>query len=220
MSPLAQRVRLARATASGGASACLGIAAHTAAGGAPPSPLVLLTTTTLLVRLAHGLAGRRRPLPAVLGWLALSQLALHVTFALSSHPVGGRHRHTLAPVELLVERDGHGLAAVAPMTAAHLLAVLIIGLLLHRAESVIWAADALREILPAAAARLAGQLAAAAMWLRRRMAALCTVATTPSRADVARLAGVPPIRPQELPLGRAARRRGPPTVRHRPLPAV
>jgi hypothetical protein len=184
-----------------------------------PPPALVVVAAALLVRLAYGLAGRRRGLPAVLAGLTCSQLALHITFELGAHAAAGHHHtHVLSPAELLLERDGHGLAGAGPMTAAHLVAVLITGLLLYRAERIVWAAEALRSTLPKAAARLVGPLTVAAARLRRLLAAMATGAGAPAPrpAGCYRLAGPAPAGPRDLPVGRRARRRGPPGAAPRP----
>jgi hypothetical protein len=211
----ARTARLLRATAAGGASLCLGVAAHVAAGGGPPGLPLVAVAGALLVRLAYGLAGRRRGLPTMLAGLVCSQLALHVAFTLSGHSsVGGAglHRHELAPAALLLERDGHGLAGPVLMVVAHLVAVVLTALLLHRADTVIWAAGALRATLSRAAAGLVGPFARTAARLRRLLISLTAGRPAPQRPRAGGLLGgcLPPPRPRTVPLGRAARRRGPP----------
>jgi hypothetical protein len=213
-----------RGAVAGGASASLAVAAHTAAGGAPPPGWLVVVTAALFVRLACGLAGRRRALPALVGWLGCSQLVAHVAFTLANHPAiggSGHHHHVVTPVELVVELDGVSGTGAALMALAHLGAVAATGVLLHRADALLWAAVAVRTALPKAAARLVGPLAAVATRLRRRLAhtaASCrpVIASPTGRA----LTTAPPARPREHPLGRAARRRGPPALDAIRLPAT
>jgi hypothetical protein len=195
----------------------LAVAAHSAAGAAPPPGWLVLAAGVLFVRLAYGLAGRRRGLAAVLGWLTCSQLLAHAAFVLANHPTGGgsgHHHHVLRPTELLVELDGSTWARAAAMVLAHLAAVIATGLLLHRADRLLWAAAMLRATLPRAAARIVGPLAAAAARLRRRLVLAATAdEASGSRPDDRSLTSAPPVRPRAQPVGRSARRRGPPAGR-------
>ena len=212
ISPRARPVRLLRATAAGGGSACLGVAAHVAAGGRAPGVVLCVVAGALLVRLAYGLTGRRRGLPAIVGALAGSQLALHVAFTVNGHATAaGDHHHELTPAELFVERDGHGLTGPILMIVLHLAAVLLTALLLHHADRMIWATDALHGAVTQAAPRLVAPFAVAASRLRRALARLTAGCLAPSLPTVGfRAARTTPPRPRSVPLGRAARRRGPP----------
>lgn len=195
----------------------LAVAAHTAAGGFPPPGWLVVAAGALFVRLAYGLAGRRRGLAAVLGWLTCSQLMAHASFVLATHPASdgaGHHHHVLRPVELLVELDGSSWTRAAAMVLAHVAAVLGTGLLLHRADRLLWAAAALRIALPRAAAAIVAPLVAAAARLRRRLAlAALDRPAAARRAHDRSLTSAPAGRPRARPLGRAARRRGPPSDR-------
>ncbi|WP_052710901.1 hypothetical protein [Pseudofrankia sp. DC12] len=208
--PAAGPTRLVRAVVAGGSSVSLAVGAHTAASGQPPPAWLVLAAGALFVRLAWGLARRRRGLAAVLGLLTCSQLAAHVAFVLASHPVGAGHHHVLRPTELLLEQDGSTWTRAAFMVLAHLAALLGTGLLLHRADRLLWAAATLRTALPRAAARIVGPLVAAAARLRRLMVLAATDGDADGRLDVGSLASRPPVRPRTHPVGRAARRRGPP----------
>ncbi|MBL7491768.1 hypothetical protein [Frankia sp. AgW1.1] len=192
----------------------LAVAAHTAAGAAPPPGWLVLAAGALFVRLAYGLAGRRRGLAAVLGWLTCSQLLAHAAFVLANHPTGGgsgHHHHVLRPTELLVELDGSTWAGAAAMVLAHLAAVIATGLLLHRADRLLWAAAALRTTLPRAAARLVGPLAAAAARLRRLLVLAATAdEANGSRSDDRNLTSAPPVRPRAQPVGGGGPGGGPP----------
>jgi len=216
--PATGGTRLVRAVVAGGASASLAVAAHTVAGGIAPPGWLAAATGLLFIRLAYGLAGRRRGLPAVLGWLAFSQLTAHVTFALADHSATGagsaHHHHMLRPAELLVELNGAGWTRAAAMTLAHLAAVVATGVLLHRADTLLWAAAALRTALPRTAARILAPVAAAAARLRRLLALAATgLEPALGRPGTRPRTGTPPVPLAEQPVGRAARRRGPPAAR-------
>ncbi|OHV39599.1 hypothetical protein BCD49_11160 [Pseudofrankia sp. EUN1h] len=221
--PTAPGVRLVRAVVAGGASTSLGVAAHAAAGGAPPAGVLVVVAGALLIRLAYGVAGRRRGLPAVLVALAGSQLGLHVAFVLSGHRAANpEHHHVVAPAELLAYGGGHYLASSWLMILAHLVAVVVTGALLHRAEKVLWAVATLRATSGHLTARVLGPLAGAVALLRRLLARAITALPAAMNAGVpARSAwsATPPVSPRDAPVGRAARRRGPPVSRGALTPA-
>ncbi|MCP2093460.1 hypothetical protein LV78_001414 [Actinosynnema pretiosum] len=114
-------------------STSLGLAAHGAAGGeavelAPALPLLLLTASA-----GTALAERRRGPWSVVGALVLAQVGQHAVLALASH----RHHG-----------PGLGLDPLA-MAAAHVVAALLTGLLLARADAVLLAlAGAAARLLP------------------------------------------------------------------------
>ncbi|MDT3444982.1 MULTISPECIES: hypothetical protein [unclassified Pseudofrankia] len=218
--PAAPGVRLARAVVAGGASTSLAIAAHAAAGGAPPSAALVAAAGALLIRLAYGLAGRHRGLPTVLAALAGSQFGLHIAFVLSGHRAANpEHHHVVAPAELLAYGGEHYGAGAGFMILAHLAAVVVTGALLHRAEELLWAAAALRATLRHLTARVFGPLADAVSRLRRLLASVIVGLPPAMSAGVTAVAATPPVPPRDIPVGRAARRRGPPAPRHALTPA-
>jgi len=212
--PASGRVRLARAVVGGGATTSLAVAAHAAAGGAPPAAALVVVGGALLIRLAWGLAGRRRGLPTVLAALTGSQFGLHVTFVLSGHQAANPgHHHVVAPAELLAYGGGARWAGPGLMLAAHLAAVLVTGALLYRAEQLLWAAVAVRAGLLSTTSRVLGPLAAAADLLLRLLASMIVERLPATEARAAAAAAAPPVSLREAPVGRAARRRGPPPGR-------
>ncbi|MBX6389481.1 MAG: hypothetical protein IRZ08_10860 [Frankia sp.] len=213
--PAAGGTRMFRAVVGGGTSASLAIAAHVAGGAAPPPPWLVLVTTLLLVRLAHGFAGRPHGLPAVLAAVGCAQAGAHLAFVLGAHPASA-HGHVLTPAELVAVGSG-GLA----MSAAHAAAAGLTAVALHRADRLLWLAAALRAALPRLAAQIADRLATAVATLRLWLAAMTAAAAGCLAAEVASVGwhgGAPPIRPRTLPLGPAARRRGPPLPRLAAVP--
>ncbi|GDY31133.1 hypothetical protein [Gandjariella thermophila] len=113
----------------------LAVTAHGLAGGGWPDSGFTLLLTALLAAAGTALAGRRRGLPAILGALGASQVALHLLLTdLDPHPDAG----------------AGGMAADwRVMTAAHTVAVLLTALLLTRAEAAVFAvAAAIAALLP------------------------------------------------------------------------
>jgi len=192
------------------------VAAHVAAGGAPPSIPLIIIAAGLLTRLAYGVAARRRALPALLAALACSQFALHVAFVLSGHQATGPdHHHLVTPAELFAYSGESCWTNSGLMIMAHLVAVLATGVLLYRAEELLWAAVALRAALHRTSALVLGPLAAAAVLLRRLLTS--TIMDLPSTAGLgaAAVATAPPVSPRGAPVGRVARWRGPPAAPRR-----
>ncbi|GAA1330460.1 hypothetical protein [Saccharothrix algeriensis] len=111
--------RLARAALLAVTSAALSVAAHGAAGGDPTefAPALPLTALTALVGTA--LADRGRSPWAILAVLGAAQVGQHALLSLGDHVADG---------------PGLGFSPVA-MTAAHVVAALLTGLLLARADS-------------------------------------------------------------------------------------
>jgi hypothetical protein len=203
-----------RAFTFAGSSVCLALAAHTAAGGHRPGTILLGCAVALLTRVAYGLAGRERGLGAVLVGVGLTQLALHATFAVTSHGTG-MAAQTLLP---------RGIT----MTAAHVTAAGLVATLLSQAEHALWTAATLRVAVARfrSLSRATGLLVCAA---RRFTAALCMLLTSEgdaSRAWAAKTPGRPrPTTPAPSVslagslFARAGRRRGPPLA-HPALPAA
>ncbi|ATE51905.1 hypothetical protein [Actinosynnema pretiosum] len=125
--------RAARGSLVAVTSAALGLAAHGAAGGeavelTPVLPLLLLTASA-----GTALAERSRTPWAVVGALVAAQAGQHALLALAAHQHHG---------------PGLGLDPLA-MTAAHVVAALLTGLLLARADAVLLAlAGAAARLLP------------------------------------------------------------------------
>ncbi|ONH26799.1 hypothetical protein [Pseudofrankia asymbiotica] len=218
--PAAPGVRLARAVVAGGASTSLAVAAHTAAaGGTPPDAALVAAGGALLIRLAYGLAGRHRGLLTVLATLAGSQFGLHVAFVLSGHRAANpEHHHVVAPAELLAYGGEHYGTGAGFMILAHLAAVVITGALLHRAEEPLWAAAALRVTLRHLTARVLGPLADAVARLRSLLALMIAGLPPAMVVGVTAWAAAPPVPPRDIPVGRTARRRGPPAPCLAPTP--
>lgn len=117
-------------------SAALAVTAHVCAGGTLPNFGLTLTFAGLLAALGVSMADRQHSTPAILGTLAMSQLALHLLL----QTLAGHRRGPTVPVP---EFDP------ALMTAGHALAALLTGLLLSRAEQAVFrAAAALGLLLP------------------------------------------------------------------------
>jgi len=114
-------------------AAALAVTAHGLAGGGWPDTGFTLLLTALLAGAGTALADRRRGLPAILGALGASQLAMHLLLS-APHP----------------HQAGAGLGLQWPvMTAAHAVAVLLTALLLAKAEAAVFAvARALAALLP------------------------------------------------------------------------
>lgn len=136
LTPTRGVLRLLRGVVLATTSASLSVAAHAAAGGALPDPGTTAVITVLLTGAGVALADRRRGSRVIVGALTISQLALHAFLQLV-----GSHQH----------QNGHaGLPFDPPMMlAGHLLAAVLTGLLLARAEHALFvAAKFLRMILP------------------------------------------------------------------------
>ncbi|WP_322781135.1 hypothetical protein [Frankia sp. Cas4] len=199
--------RLARASTFAGSSVCLAVAAHTAADGHRPSSMLVVCAFGLLTRIAYGLAGRERRSIAVLAGIGLTQLALHVTFALTSHGAGMAGEAVLA--------DGMTMAVAHVSTAA------LVAAMLAMAERGLWNAASLRAAVAGARARTR----AAAVLLRavRWFAATLVIPVSGPMLDARpsarrhgsdRSAGfMPPVAVAGALFVRAGRRRGPPLVR-------
>ncbi len=172
--------RLGRAVTFASSSVCLAWAAHVAGGAQRPAATIMISAFLLLTRIAYGLGDRERHLPLLVAGVAGTQVLLHITFALTL-----AHPHT--------HRAG-GCSVEARMVFAHGLAAACVAVLLRRAERVLWSASGLRpHPVLFRLFRPAGSLA------------------------VPSIPPVPPIdvrrrapRPHTRPLGRSARRRGPP----------
>ncbi len=196
-----------------GSSVCLAVAAHTAAGGHRPSAAVFLTAFGLITRIAYGLAGRERHVTAVLAGVALTQIALHATFAIMSHDTITSHGAGMAPGAVL--HDG------VAMTAVHSIAAGLVAGMLSRAEKGLWSTAVLR--LAVVRFRMLSRSAGLLFQAARRFAAMLSLLLTIGPDGVRAAAGMPgryspAVSAPSASIGgrlfvRAGRRRGPPSVR-------
>lgn len=151
--------RLLRSSIIASTSLCLASAAHTAAGGTLPEPLIF-TAMIALTLLASTVVSRWKLGPvSILGILALSQLSLHQCFEwFAFSPMTGasstphQHQHGSALAELPAMLPAHSAhsadSAGLGMLLAHVIATIIVGLMVARGESVLWAlGDWLRPLL-------------------------------------------------------------------------
>lgn len=117
-------------------AASLSVAAHAAAGGSLPDPVTTAIVTALLVGAGTALADRRRGPFTIVGALGLTQLTLHLFLQLSGSHQGHQGHHGL-PFDPAV------------MVAGHLLAAVVTGLVLARAEQALFVvARVLALVLP------------------------------------------------------------------------
>ncbi|WP_322762594.1 hypothetical protein [Frankia sp. Cr2] len=199
--------RLARASTCAGSSVCLAVAAHTAAGGHRPSSTLVVCAFGLLTRIAYGLAGRERRFIAVLAGVGLTQLALHVTFALTSHRSG------MAGDAVLADS--------AAMTVAHISTAALVAAMLAMAERGLWNAASLRAAVAGARARTraAAVLLRAVRWFAATLVIPVSGPMLDSRPSARRhgsdrSAGfMPPVAVAGRLFVRTGRRRGPPPIR-------
>ncbi|MFJ6670447.1 hypothetical protein ACIQMJ_04985 [Actinosynnema sp. NPDC091369] len=125
--------RLARAVLLAVTSAALSATAHGAAGGSVTEFAPALPLTLLVAFAGTALAERGRRPWSVLATLGVAQLGQHALLTLGHHAADG---------------PGLGFSPTA-MTAAHVVAALLTGLLLARADAVLHAlADAVARLLP------------------------------------------------------------------------
>ncbi|MCM3882997.1 hypothetical protein [Frankia sp. R82] len=229
--------RLGRAATFAASSVSLAWVAHVTGGAGRPGLVVTAVAFGLLTRLAFGLGSRERGLPALLFGVAAAQLALHVAFRLAqphtsvaqaarTDPVTagfdlpgmgmpGMHHvpgmgmagmHHAGGVDMAGAAHLAGLPALltSQMLLAHAVAALVVAVSLRRAERLLWCVRSLAStsLVRRLFERIAG-------WSQR------LVGKVPARPPTLRAAspGFSP-RPHTRPLGRAARRRGP------PLPAL
>ncbi|MFE9744210.1 hypothetical protein ACFYOT_04840 [Saccharothrix saharensis] len=138
--------RLARAVLLAVTSAALSVTAHGAAGGSVTEFAPALPLTLLVAFAGTALAERGRRPWSVLATLGVAQLGQHALLNLGHHAADG---------------PGLGFGPTA-MTAAHVVAALLTGLLLARADAVLHAlADAVTRLLPLLPAPVAP---AGALW--------------------------------------------------------
>ncbi|WP_225438137.1 hypothetical protein [Candidatus Frankia nodulisporulans] len=213
--------RLGRAAAFATSSVSLAWVAHAVGGGGRPGLVVTVLAVGILTRLAFGLAGRERGLPALSCGVAGAQVALHLAFGLVAP-----HTHAVQPAlgdpatAAGTAPGGLGMAGMdmpaaahavclglltSRMLLAHVLAALLVAVLLRRAERVLWCVGSL-----ASASLARGPFERIAGW-----SVVPLAGGVPARPPVLR--AVSPCRAPRAhtrPLGRAARRRGP------PLPAL
>lgn len=132
--------RLARAALLAVTSAALSVAAHGAAGGSVTEFAPALPLTVLVAFAGTALAERGRRPWTILATLGLAQVGQHALLNLGHHTA---------------DRPGLGFGPTA-MTAAHVVAALLTGLLLARADAVLHAlATAVTRLLPPPPAPLA-----------------------------------------------------------------
>lgn len=221
--------RLGRAAAFATSSVSLAWVAHAVGGAGRPGLVVTVLAVGILTRLAFGLAGRERGLPALSCGVAGAQVALHLAFGLVAP-----HTHAVQPalgdpataagaaagglgmagMDMPAAAHVAGLPAAraaclglltSRMLLAHVLAALLVAVLLRRAERVLWCVGSL-----ASASLARGPFERIAGW-----SVVLLAGGVPARPPVLR--AVSPCRAPRAhtrPLGRAARRRGP------PLPAL
>ncbi|MBV6696889.1 hypothetical protein [Kitasatospora aureofaciens] len=146
-------VRLVRAVGLATVSVALAAAAHAAAGGGVGSGELVIGWLLMAVVGAVG-AGRQRSMPAIMGAFSFGQLGLHLLFESGSGvqmqgsvkrlgAAGDGHQHMhhhMGPAAGAAHTAAHaGLLGHSPtMLAAHLVAVVATGWLLHRVEVVLW----------------------------------------------------------------------------------
>jgi hypothetical protein len=125
--------RLARAVLLGVTSAALSVTAHGAAGGSVTEFAPALPLTLLVAFAGTALAERGRRPWTILAALGVAQLGQHALLTLGHHAADG---------------PGLGFSPTA-MTAAHVVAALLTGLLLARADAALHAVvDAVARLLP------------------------------------------------------------------------
>ncbi len=204
--PMTTAGRLVRASAFAGTSVSLAVAAHATAGGHRPATILLSCAFGLLTRVAYGLAGRERRIGAMLAGVGFAQLALHATFAITSHGTG------MAAQALLPE----GLA----MATAHATAAGLVSGMLSQAENGLWTATTLRLAVARfrAGSRAAGLLMRAARWFATALSTLLACGQDSPHTRPGTPGRHLPAPPQpSVSLGgrlfvRAGGRRGPPLV--------
>jgi hypothetical protein len=121
--PTSRGWRLVRAGVFAVVATQLAALGHLLAGGALPDPAVLLTVTVFLGGSLSGFTGGRRTGPQIVAALLASQLAFHLTFSLTAHPMAG---------------ESGGLVEPAGMVAFHLLAAVAAGWLMTAGESTLF----------------------------------------------------------------------------------
>ncbi|MFD1214831.1 hypothetical protein ACFQ36_22655, partial [Arthrobacter sp. GCM10027362] len=144
--------RLLRSSAVASAVLGLSAAAHVAGGGTLPGPGILAALAALILLPATVLAGDRLGFTSLAGLLGGGQLALHQAFTALGVPAscvaGGPARtlhagHTfpghVSALDCAAAAGQAHSAGGAWMTAAHLLATVLTGLMLLKGEEALWA---------------------------------------------------------------------------------
>ncbi|CAO5192802.1 MFS transporter [Frankia sp. AiPs1] len=211
--------RLGRAAAFAASSVSLSWIAHVAGGAGRPGLVVTLGAFGLLTRLAFGLGSRERGFAALMFGVTAAQLTLHVAFLLAQPHTGAAQAdvmpadmmHTHVAQTALTGAAGMPMAPGAgacvglpasQMLLAHAVAGLLVALSLRRAERVLWSAS---RLLPMGLVRSLFEHIIGSWGL-----VAAGVAALPPALRA--LSACRSARPCASPLGRAARRRGPPIL--------